>query len=714
MKNRLSYPIILLIVSFLFTGLSCAGNANAPAAAADTPSSPAALKGETPLTATQALTLPFPRLGMWWPDPWKQSLDDIARYDWVILDDWASEFIAPLKTRNPDIMLLNSTNACELGYDPNADTPAENAEVLAIPPEWFLTQVGTTLATDVNTTTTILPVTALTVTKGADVYPLFVVSDTVLIDGESVYVKAIDEAAKTLTVQRGYIRPAAAHPAGTRIAAHITFWPDSWLLNLTNLSPTAVVSSAIGAERWSDYNARVGAKLLADPAWDGLLIDRADPDESWLVGGSTARTIDPDQSNTLITDYTAFDAAWNAGLRRYESALRQAVGEDKIIFVNWGMDNYDLLNGNNYEGFPLDNSDSYNGNWHQTMFGALPHIGSYFEWMAKAQQPNLTMIETYEDDGAPDATGDGSYDNPCDDPNFTPNYRKMRFGLTSALLNDGFFSYEINTNGHGSLCLLWFDEYDNAGQGQGYLGQPVAAAYRVGNITPGENQLKGGNFETQADLDEWELGTEPGYSATLALDSAAASGAASVKIDIAQTQGTDWKISLDTGPVSVISGTDYTLSFWAKADRERNINAWAQQTSGNWDTYLEFGATTLTATWQYYEMAVPANGADAQARFSFGLGQDAGSVWLDDVRLQQGNRDVWRRDYEGGIALVNATSVTKTVELSGTFKKINGAQDPAVNDGSLVTQVELPPHDGLILLRAGAISKVYLPLILKS
>jgi hypothetical protein len=329
-----------------------------------------------------------------------------------------------------------------------------------------------------------------------------VVSDTVLIDGESVYVEAVDEAAKTLTVQRGYIRPASAHPAGTRVAAHITFWPDSWLLNLSDLSPTATVSNTIGAERWSDYNARVGAKLLANPAWDGLLIDRADPDESWLVGGSTARTIDPDQSNTLLTDYTAFDAAWNAGLRQYESKLRQAVGEDKIIFVNWGMDNYDLLNGNNYEGFPLDNGDSYRGNWHQTMFGALPHIGSYFDWMAKGQQPNLTMIETYEDDGAPDATGDGSYDNPCDDLDFTPNYRKMRFGLASALLNDGFFSYEISTNGHGSLCLLWFDEYDNAGQGQGYLGQPVGAAYRVGNIALGENQLKGGNFETQADLNE--------------------------------------------------------------------------------------------------------------------------------------------------------------------------------------------------------------------
>ena len=190
------------------------------------------------------------------------------------------------------------------------------------------------------------------------------------------------------------------------------------------------------------------------------------PNESWLIGNSTARTIDPDQSNTLLTDYGAFDAAWNAGLRRYEEALRAAIGPDKIIFVNWGMPNYDLLNGNNFEGFPMSNGTAYGTPWRTTVWGP-DDGGSYTEWITQALQPNLTMIETYEDDGGPDPTGDGSYDNPCDDPGFVPDYRKMRFGLATALLHDGFFSYEINTNGHGSLCLLWFDEYDAAGAGRG-------------------------------------------------------------------------------------------------------------------------------------------------------------------------------------------------------------------------------------------------------
>src|SRR5512140_1780346 len=85
------------------------------------------------------------------------------------------------------------------------------------------------------------------------------------------------------------------------------------------------------------------------------------------------------------------------------------------------------------------------------------------------------MIETYDDNG----TSSGEYDNPCSKAGFQPNYRKMRFGLTTALLQNGYFSYEMNTGGHGSLCLMWFDEYDNAGQGRGFLGYPLSEAQQV-------------------------------------------------------------------------------------------------------------------------------------------------------------------------------------------------------------------------------------------
>nr|HID14432.1 hypothetical protein [Anaerolineae bacterium] len=65
---------VLLVLSLS----SCAG---------DTTACPAV--EEDRMAAGQPLTLPFPRLGMWWPDPWEQPITDIARYDWVILGDTA-------------------------------------------------------------------------------------------------------------------------------------------------------------------------------------------------------------------------------------------------------------------------------------------------------------------------------------------------------------------------------------------------------------------------------------------------------------------------------------------------------------------------------------------------------------------------------------------------------------------------------------------------
>jgi len=271
----------------------------------------------------------------------------------------------------------------------------------------------------------------------------------------------------------------------------------------------------------------------------------------------------------------------------------------------------------------------------------------------------------------------------------------------TALLGDGFFSYEINTNGHGSLCLMWFDEYDNAGWERGYLGQPLGPAHRVAGIDLGPNQLAGGDFETQSDLDSWELWTEDGYAATLGRSSESPpSGSSAAQIDVIRAEGADWKVSFAFQPVVLAARKDYTLSFWARADRDRAISLWAQQGSAPWKTYFSVEDVSIGTTWNRYELSVVSSATDRRAQFIFGLGQAEGTVFIDDARLQAGSREVWRRDFSGGTALVNATARERRVELGATFRKILGSQVPKVNDGALVTQVTLPPRDGLILLRA--------------
>ena len=100
--------------------------------------------------------------------------------------------------------------------------------------------------------------------------------------------------------------------------------------------------------------------------------------------------------------------------------------------------------------------------------------------------------------------------------------------------------------------------------------------------------------------------------------------------------------------------------------------------------------------------------------FDFGDKDHAQTWWYDEYDLELGKplaaavslnnktqfkEDVWRREYENGIALVNPTSEPQDIDLGGEYEKIKGTQDYAVNDGSIVSQVTLQARDGLVMLR---------------
>lgn len=61
--------------------------------------------------------------------------------------------------------------------------------------------------------------------------------------------------------------------------------------------------------------------------------------------------------------------------------------------------------------------------------------------------------------------------------------------------------------------------------------------------------------------------------------------------------------------------------------------------------------------------------------------------------------DVFRRDFEHGISLVNMGDQPRTIKLERTYRHLRGAQDPTVNNGAEVRSVTIPANDGVILLR---------------
>lgn len=67
--------------------------------------------------------------------------------------------------------------------------------------------------------------------------------------------------------------------------------------------------------------------------------------------------------------------------------------------------------------------------------------------------------------------------------------------------------------------------------------------------------------------------------------------------------------------------------------------------------------------------------------------------------LSQYGADMWRRDFDRGTVIVNSSEQPLAADLGGEFEKLHGEQDPQVNDGRIVSDIQVAGSDGLILLK---------------
>jgi hypothetical protein len=89
-----------------------------------------------------------------------------------------------------------------------------------------------------------------------------------------------------------------------------------------------------------------------------------------------------------------------------------------------------------------------------------------------------------------------------------------------------------------------------------------------------------------------------------------------------------------------------------------------------------------------------------------------GVFWFDefDVRLGAATskpptaawqKGVWRRDFEGGVVLVNPKgNGAVDLELGNEFRRISGKQSPSVNSGGVAGTVRLADRDAIVLIRS--------------
>jgi hypothetical protein len=672
----------------------------------------------------------FPRLGNL--NAFRQSAQagTFSRYGLIVARLQAAPNLATLKaqgTGTKAVFYFNSSSADVPGFDG-----------LNIYPRWWLTLAGTSLSASINATTTTIPV------RSAAIINNYISTNRdVLVDGESMHVTAVNTSNNTLTVQRGYNSTATTHSAGARLAAHASKWANAWMLNVTPYCPT---NPATG-QTWDQYAAQQVRADLGSAAWDGVFFDDANNSFTQVSNGQ----LDANNDNVADGGNGPSGSGWNSGETTLFS-LTHAAAPSALLVANGGY--YPgLSSGREMEHFPYYDNGWAGGFNHYLMMAApgasAPYTllnadtsntgtqnlqsmrfnlgttlmgNGYYVYDYGTQAHGQTWWYDEFDNGAgssltaqisssqttlPLASGTGSRFKVGDVVRVPESlYNPSQAGalddeqmLVTAVAGD---TLTVQRGYNGTLAA-WHPALTKVltqaqiAAGQGWLGQPLGSAAQVALTTPSE--LADGGFD--AGLSPWTLGVSSPAAASVASDTSTAVSGASARITVTNpVPSAGWDVALQQQNFSLSAGNTYTVSFYAKSSTGQTISVSVQQTVSPW-TSRTSQYFTLTSTWQRYTATFTAPATESAVKLAFNVGSSAGTVWLDGTSLQQGDSNLWRRDFTNGTVLLNATNGPVTMNVGSGYRRIQGTQDRVTDSGAAVSSVTVPAQDALLLVKAG-------------
>jgi len=499
----------------------------------------------------------------------------------------------------------------------------------------------------------------------------------------------------TLTLQRGFKSNGVAHASGSIVAQHARGHgvdnPQNWAYNLSTQSPIDGNSRRYNQflPIWIKQN--VSKNLLGEDTTANVSGILFDADLYFLLESTKA-----DVNNDLVVDDGISAGGtnwWGDGLDQFYAAVRAQF--PNLILSGGVRDSrgFNSLNGTQMEGFP-GYTDFHSPNPEYNNLAALLNKYTY-NLRQRSRGPAHSHVLS--------KTPSRLY--PFASPRPSSN-RTFRFSLGMTLLDDGFFGFR-NTSQYQDV---WFDEYAvdvtrgsttygrainfntnteaKVRANRGWLGRPTSPRMRVYS----DAQFAPSNAKFSAtfnsNINGWE-GRQVGISRTSS-SANVQDGAGAMQVS-GHTGGYQKKFSeaAVVGPkVPVVRGRSYTYVFSTKASKRREISV---AIGGHSERF------TIGPKWQRHVMTFTADQTDDK-RASFNVGRESSTVWIDTVHLFEGNANVFRRDFDRGIVVVNATPNARTVSLNGTFQRIQGSQD-GVNDGSIISSVTLPPYDSALLVR---------------
>jgi len=222
-------------------------------------------------------------------------------------------------------------------------------------------------------------------------------------------------------------------PNGT----HVSSWPGTQMFNVSDEA-----GKNISGKRFNEYLPEfVNSELKSTGLWDGVFYDNTWSDIHWMNNGDIDLNNDGEKDSREVAD-----KLWYEGYRKMLDTTRTLTGDDFIILGNGRTNNgyQDVMNGMMLEGFPP--TWERDGTW----TGAM---NSYLELPLLNHPPSVPIINSFNKSQT--------------------DYKIFRYGLSSALMGEGYYSFDYDVTNHGQTW--WYDEYDVN------LGPAESKAYNVLN-----------------------------------------------------------------------------------------------------------------------------------------------------------------------------------------------------------------------------------------
>ncbi len=227
-------------------------------------------------------------------------------------------------------------------------------------------------------------------------------------------------------------------PAGRTIDG----WPGSKMINLYHGDVVA----------WQARRSREG---ITARGHHGTFIDCMAPSfDWWACEIATGKGYEIDADGDGKADKRAWlDATWQKAKLDMARQVREAIGPDGVFMGNQaGRETFDVINGillEDYLDYVLDGKRDWRG-----------VLDDYLFWTGTPHRPNITTIVSSSGVEPPFEAYETL--SKAEQEKLLESGRKreqrMRFGLATALMGDGYFAYDLHTRWRGQKW--WYPEYD--------------------------------------------------------------------------------------------------------------------------------------------------------------------------------------------------------------------------------------------------------------